>query len=65
MAQIDFDIGFIKKIKSINPKTEIVLYTYSPVATEGSELYTQVTSPDSHSPKNWKIGSVRNGKNSI
>ena len=39
--QIDFEINFIKKIKHINPKTEIVLYTYSPVATEGSELYNQ------------------------
>jgi radical SAM superfamily enzyme YgiQ (UPF0313 family) len=42
MAQIEFDIRFIKKLKAINPKTEIVLYTYSPVATEGSELYEQV-----------------------
>ncbi len=41
-AQIDFDIAFIKKIKAINPKTEIVMYTYSPVPTEGSELYEQV-----------------------
>jgi anaerobic magnesium-protoporphyrin IX monomethyl ester cyclase len=41
-AQIDFDIHFIKKIKRINPNTEIVMYTYSPVATEGSELYNQV-----------------------
>ena len=40
-AQIDFEINFIKKIKRINPGTEIVLYTYSPVATEGSELYNQ------------------------
>ncbi len=40
-AQIDFEIEFIKKIKRINPGTEIVLYTYSPVATEGSELYNQ------------------------
>jgi radical SAM superfamily enzyme YgiQ (UPF0313 family) len=38
-ARIDFEIEFIKKIKRINPKTEIVLYTYSPVPTEGSELY--------------------------
>jgi anaerobic magnesium-protoporphyrin IX monomethyl ester cyclase len=37
--QIDEDIAYIKRIKSINPKTEIVLYTYSPVATEGSELF--------------------------
>lgn len=42
--QIDFEIQFIKKIKSINPKTEIVLYTYSPVPTEGSELYNEVLS---------------------
>jgi radical SAM superfamily enzyme YgiQ (UPF0313 family) len=42
MKQIDFDIDFIKKVKAINPKTEIVIYTYSPVATEGSELYKQV-----------------------
>jgi radical SAM superfamily enzyme YgiQ (UPF0313 family) len=42
MEQIEFDIDFIKKIKAINPRTEIVLYTYSPVPTEGSELYEQV-----------------------
>ena len=40
--QIDFEINFIKKIKDINPKTEIVIYTYSPVPTEGSDLYEQV-----------------------
>ena len=42
MKQIDFDINFIKKVKSINPKTEIILYTYSPVETEGSELFNSV-----------------------
>jgi anaerobic magnesium-protoporphyrin IX monomethyl ester cyclase len=41
--QIDFEIDFIKKVKSVNPKTEIVLYTYSPVPTEGSELFKEVT----------------------
>lgn len=41
-AQIDFEINFIKKIKAVNPKTEIVIYVYSPVPTEGSELYKQV-----------------------
>ncbi|HEU4471337.1 MAG TPA: radical SAM protein [Flavisolibacter sp.] len=40
--QIDFEIGFVKKIKKINPHTEIILYTYSPVPTEGSELYNAV-----------------------
>jgi anaerobic magnesium-protoporphyrin IX monomethyl ester cyclase len=42
MKQIDSDIAFIREIKSINPKTEIVIYVYSPVATEGSEMYKKV-----------------------
>lgn len=42
MDQIDFDINFIKQIKAINPDTEIIIYTYSPVPAEGSELYKQV-----------------------
>jgi anaerobic magnesium-protoporphyrin IX monomethyl ester cyclase len=42
MEQIDFDINFIKQIKAINPDTEIIIYTYSPVPAEGSELYKQV-----------------------
>ncbi|MDN3583231.1 B12-binding domain-containing radical SAM protein [Mucilaginibacter flavus] len=41
-AQIDFDINFIKKVKAVNPNTEIVIYTYTPVPTEGSELFRQV-----------------------
>ena len=43
MAQIDADIAFIKKIKRLNPDTEIIIYLYSPVPTEGSELYEQIT----------------------
>jgi anaerobic magnesium-protoporphyrin IX monomethyl ester cyclase len=42
--QIDKDIAYIKEIKEINPNTEIIIYVYSPVATEGSELYEQVKS---------------------
>ena len=42
MSQIEFDINFIRKVKAINPKTEIVLYTYSPVPAEGSELFNEV-----------------------
>ncbi len=41
-AQIDFEINFIKRVKAVNPNTEIVIYTYSPVPTEGSELFKQV-----------------------
>ena len=42
-AQIEADIAFIKKIKTINPDTEIIIYVYSPVPTEGSELYERIT----------------------
>jgi anaerobic magnesium-protoporphyrin IX monomethyl ester cyclase len=42
MKQIDQDIEFIKEIKSINPKTEIIIYVYSPVPTEGSDMYDKV-----------------------
>ncbi|HNV97847.1 MAG TPA: radical SAM protein [Chitinophagales bacterium] len=36
------DIAFIREIKRINPDTEIIIYVYSPVPTEGSELFTSV-----------------------
>jgi anaerobic magnesium-protoporphyrin IX monomethyl ester cyclase len=42
LSQIDADIHFIREIKTINPLAEIVIYTYSPVPTEGSELYDRV-----------------------
>src|SRR6185312_4260698 len=40
--QIDKEIEFICKVKEANPKTEIVIYVYSPVPTEGSEMYDEV-----------------------
>ncbi len=40
--QIEEDILFIKKIKKINPATEIIIYVYSPVPTEGSDLYEKI-----------------------
>lgn len=40
--QIDQEIAFIREIKAVNPKTEIIIYTFSPVPTEGSELYNEV-----------------------
>ena len=42
MAQIEWDINFIKEIKEINPDTEIIIYLYSPTPTEGSDLYQQI-----------------------
>jgi anaerobic magnesium-protoporphyrin IX monomethyl ester cyclase len=41
MKQIDGDIAFIRTIKEINPKTEIVIYVYSPVPVEGTALYKE------------------------
>jgi hypothetical protein len=35
---IDNDIKYIKKIKQINPASEIIIYTYTPVNFEDSEL---------------------------
>jgi anaerobic magnesium-protoporphyrin IX monomethyl ester cyclase len=40
--QIHEDIKFIKEIKEINPDTEIIIYVYSPVPVEGSEMYNEV-----------------------
>ncbi|MGH2643973.1 MAG: B12-binding domain-containing radical SAM protein, partial [Chitinophagaceae bacterium] len=50
MKQIDFDINFIKEIKSINPDTEIIIYVYSPVPVEGSALYSEVLADGFHFP---------------
>ena len=51
MKQIDQDIAFIKEIKEINPKTEIIIYVYSPVPTEGSEMYKKVLGSGFHFPE--------------
>lgn len=40
--QIKDDVAFIRKVKEVNPHTEIIIYIYSPVPTEGSELYKTV-----------------------
>lgn len=42
MDQINWDINFIKQIKQINPDSEIIIYLYSPVATEDSDLYKEI-----------------------
>lgn len=41
--QIEDDIAFIKRVKAANPATEIIIYVYSPVPTEGSDLYERIT----------------------
>lgn len=52
MQQIDQDIAFIKEIKSINPRTEIIIYVYSPVPTEGSEMYNRALESGFKFPRN-------------
>ena len=37
-AAIDRDINFIRKVKEINPASEIIIYLYAPVVFEDSEL---------------------------
>lgn len=37
-CDIDADIKYIRKIKQINPSSEIIIYTYSPVNFEDSEM---------------------------
>jgi anaerobic magnesium-protoporphyrin IX monomethyl ester cyclase len=40
---IDQDIAFIREIKETNPDTEVIIYVYSPVPTEDSELFKKVS----------------------
>lgn len=49
--QIRDEVAFIKEIKEINPDTEIVIYVYTPVPTEGSELYSDSASRGFSFPK--------------
>jgi anaerobic magnesium-protoporphyrin IX monomethyl ester cyclase len=52
MQYIEQDISFIKEIKEINPDTEIIIYTYSPVPTEGSELFKKTLDSGFRFPEN-------------
>lgn len=40
---IEQDIAFIREIKEANPDTEVIIYVYSPVPTEDSELFKKVS----------------------
>jgi anaerobic magnesium-protoporphyrin IX monomethyl ester cyclase len=42
-ADIEATISFIRKLKQINPATELVLYIYTPVPQEGSILLDEAT----------------------
>lgn len=49
--QIEEDIAFIQRVKKANPQTEIIIYVYSPVPTEGSDLYEKITRAGFSFPK--------------
>jgi len=51
MEQINMEIDFIKSVKEVNPDTEIIIYLYSPVPTEGSELYQKIIDAGFSFPK--------------
>jgi radical SAM superfamily enzyme YgiQ (UPF0313 family) len=51
MEQIDADIRYIKEIKEINPATEIIIYIYSPVPTEESDLFKRIVKAGFSFPK--------------
>ena len=38
-ASIDRDINFIRQIKKVNPRSEIIFYVYSPVLLPGAEIF--------------------------
>ncbi len=39
LRQVEAEIDFIRRVKDVNPETEIIIYVYSPVPTEGSEMF--------------------------
>ena len=43
MQQIRADIRFIRRLKKLNPATELILYLFSPVLSEGSKLFKAVS----------------------
>ncbi len=64
---IEADIRFIKKVKAINPQSEIVLYVYSPVHFEDAELYSAAQAHRFNYPETldawlqpeWKLHDLR------
>jgi len=39
LRQVEEEISFIRRVKDANPDTEIIIYVYSPVPVEGSEMF--------------------------
>ncbi|HEX9006174.1 MAG TPA: radical SAM protein [Bacteroidota bacterium] len=64
---IEADIRFIKKVKTVNPASEIVIYVYSPVHFEDAELYSAARTHQFSYPETldawlqpeWKLHDLR------
>ena len=41
-AALDEEIAFIRRVKEINPQSEIIIYVYAPVPMPGSSLFEEV-----------------------
>lgn len=39
---LDEEIAFIRRVKRVNPQSEIIIYTYAPVPVHGSSLFAEV-----------------------
>jgi len=69
MQQIRDDIHFIRRLKKLNPGTEVVIYLFSPVPSEGSALFKAVqdygfvfpSSLDEWLTKAWENFDLRRG----
>jgi len=65
--QIERDINYIRRIKAINPQSEIVIYVYSPVCFDDAELLRQAHSRGFAFPKHltdwldpaWQVFDLR------
>ncbi|MFN8528914.1 MAG: radical SAM protein [Anaerolineae bacterium] len=50
-ADMEKTLRFIRKIKQINPATELILYIYTPVPQDGSALYEETKAHGFHFPE--------------
>lgn len=50
-AAIDRDINFIRRVKEVNPSSEIIIYLYAPVVFEDSELSRMAKEHGFHFPQ--------------
>ncbi|MEZ5038813.1 MAG: radical SAM protein [Saprospiraceae bacterium] len=51
LGQVEAEIDFIRRVKDANPATEIIIYVYSPVPMEGSEMFEKVKEIGFNFPK--------------